>query len=396
MQIRRSGAWVTALLCIILSLTSCQASGTRAGEAVSGQSAQGEAAEAASPADPAAMRQSLSEPGSFVETDFGCYYLSDYFIYYADRGSTNYVKLCGRPDCTHDSEDCNAYIGSDTFSYYEDEIYYCQYETSEDKPRYELWKMQADGSQHEKVKTIYTASSSTLSLQGFFHQGYYYFTDAPLGLSQQGTGLYRVKLDSHSETEQLLPASDLSHFYTMWACQDQLYFTGINDQEQIYLSSFDLESGVLQQRSDNWSLYGQYFSDSQAFCYIPDDGFYQLDLTEAGRQRKVAASPASGELGAYYDSEYIYLFDVEPLKTGGGSRKLYVLDRNYQELAETEIKSEDFSTQDLYFLTAAAGRLLFVDRKSFTGPVIPYYIDQKDIRSGTLQLRKTAVSSVSP
>ncbi|NJP40688.1 hypothetical protein HCH52_06440 [Oscillospiraceae bacterium HV4-5-C5C] len=389
MQIRRSGAWETALLCIILSLTACQGSATKAGETVSSKSTSGETAAAASLVDPADMRQSDSEPGSFVETNFGCYYLRDHFIYYADRGSTDYVKLCGRPDCTHDSEDCNAYIGSETFTYYKDEIYYCQYETSEDKPRYELWKMQADGSQHEKVKTIYTASNSTLSMQGYFHQGYFYFTDAPLGLSQQGTGLYRVDLDSRSEAELLLPASELSHFYTMQACQDQLYFTGINDQEQIYLSSFDLQSHKLQQRSDNWSLYGQYFSGSQAFCYIPDDGFYQLDLTEDGQQRKMSDSPAAGELGAYYDTDFIYLFDVEPLKKGGGSRKLYVLDRDYQELAETELKSEDFSQQDLFFLTAADGRLLFVDRQSVTGPAIPYYIDQKDIQGGSLQLRQT-------
>ena len=31
------------------------------------------------------------------------------WILYMDHGSDTVIKLCGRPDCTHDTTDCNAY-----------------------------------------------------------------------------------------------------------------------------------------------------------------------------------------------------------------------------------------------------------------------------------------------
>ena len=45
-------------------------------------------------------------------------------ILYTDNGSDTFIRLCGRPDCAHTTEDCNAYIkGGKILSYYGGYLY---------------------------------------------------------------------------------------------------------------------------------------------------------------------------------------------------------------------------------------------------------------------------------
>ena len=75
----------------------------------------------------------------------------DKFILYADNGSDTFIKLCGRPDCTHSTPDCNAYVfaGSE-ISYYGGYLYAMSGDggASEDCT---LIRMNPDGSNHLTV-----------------------------------------------------------------------------------------------------------------------------------------------------------------------------------------------------------------------------------------------------
>lgn len=44
----------------------------------------------------------------FIQKPYGR--SGDSYIIYADNGSNTFIKLCGRPDCTHVGSDCNAYV----------------------------------------------------------------------------------------------------------------------------------------------------------------------------------------------------------------------------------------------------------------------------------------------
>ena len=130
---------------------------------------------------------------SYIETSTGSYYLDKKYIYYTDKGSVKYVKLCGKPDCKHNSEDCNAYIGETTIGLYKDHIYWWGRDDREQG--LSLYRMDLDGSNHEKVKNIF--SSMSFSYSGKFHRGYLYYT---IGKSNQdiddcGKILYKIPLD---------------------------------------------------------------------------------------------------------------------------------------------------------------------------------------------------------
>lgn len=72
------------------------------------------------------------------------------YIIYADDGSDQWVKLCGRPDCTHDNTDCNAYVHNcSKISYYDGYLYAMLGDGSEQESK--LIRMDPDGSNRIEV-----------------------------------------------------------------------------------------------------------------------------------------------------------------------------------------------------------------------------------------------------
>ena len=83
---------------------------------------------------------------------------SQRFILYVDHGSDQVIKLCGRADCTHDNDDCNASIYSPSaLSFYNGHLYvWGSRETSigttmGNEPQRTLWKMDPDGTNWVEV-----------------------------------------------------------------------------------------------------------------------------------------------------------------------------------------------------------------------------------------------------
>ena len=104
---------ISLVMIVMLLLTGCHFS--------SGQSVATDATEAIavydwmageSPVSP--QRTGLFRAGlNIVDhevTASGVYFIYKDFILYSDDQSDSIIKLCGRPDCTHDTQDCNAYL----------------------------------------------------------------------------------------------------------------------------------------------------------------------------------------------------------------------------------------------------------------------------------------------
>ncbi len=89
---------------------------------------------------------------SFQETD-GFYFGSTYQgknLHYYDKSSGVSGFLCADPSCTHDTEDCAAYTGTDRFlSYYDGKLYWVEqvYQSA-------LWRSDLAGTNREKIKPI--------------------------------------------------------------------------------------------------------------------------------------------------------------------------------------------------------------------------------------------------
>ena len=114
------------------------------------------------------------------------------FIFFCPHDSDTMIKLCGRPDCTHDSVNCNAAFMHGTtgcLTYYDGHLYAMTYtDDSFGMPR--LWRMKPDGSDRELVlqssavsgKHTYIGFQAPYFQNGVFGAGLLYAdTDSEFG-----------------------------------------------------------------------------------------------------------------------------------------------------------------------------------------------------------------------
>ncbi len=74
-----------------------------------------------------------------------------HFIYFYDKETGVVDKLCGRPECSHDTADCNAYLDEQLgICCYNQKIYF----TKQDKMRSVLYAMNEDGTDLERVQEL--------------------------------------------------------------------------------------------------------------------------------------------------------------------------------------------------------------------------------------------------
>lgn len=77
-------------------------------------------------------------------TSDGVYFIYNDFILFSDDRSDSIIKLCGRPDCTHNNQDCNAYIKDGCqIAYYNGYLYAVTGNQSEEECK--LVRMELDG-----------------------------------------------------------------------------------------------------------------------------------------------------------------------------------------------------------------------------------------------------------
>jgi hypothetical protein len=116
----------------------------------------------------------------------GIYLLDRSFIYYLENGTDVLIPLCGRPDCTHNSADCNAYIVGSEITYYDGFLYvFCGGSDAK------IVRMDPDGSNHVTVidlmESVNKIGGERVS-SGFVTEGYCVFSISKMVEVDDGDG----------------------------------------------------------------------------------------------------------------------------------------------------------------------------------------------------------------
>lgn len=142
------------------------------------------------------------------------YYIASYSleqILFYDTASKKTVPLCSKPECEHNRRDpnCNAYLAelfNSSIQYYNGFLYAV---TASKSGEIALYKIEHDGSHHEKVATLYVTTGDAMNTINHFkvYGDYVYFLLWNLGDDGSlSNHLYRKKLDG-SEKEELVYAN---------------------------------------------------------------------------------------------------------------------------------------------------------------------------------------------
>ena len=119
--------------------------------------------------------QNFSMIRNAAATENGFYVLQDQYVYFIDKKSKKAVPLCGKPNCKHKDNSCNAYFTHpENIQAYAGNLYVVA--GGSEELTCSLYRISLDGSQREELKVLfrYDSGDSGCSLDFTIHRGYGY------------------------------------------------------------------------------------------------------------------------------------------------------------------------------------------------------------------------------
>lgn len=294
------------------------------------------------------------------------------YIFYSPNGISNYIPLCARPDCMHDSSDCNAAIKSMDFGIWQNKIYYWLPGSSE----FIICGIDINGFSHEEVVRFEWESDCSYAFQ--FDREYLYFD---ICYDNGEIRIGRIKLEKGAEPE-IVALPGIEFLSTLVPVDSAVYINAsFNGVRGFYKYSFKEKS--IDLITDKWSC-GQFYQEDKVYYLCHGDenreglveGFYEWDAntheTKLMREFDVRTEYAS----AIYTDEYIF---VEEFGTDVDELYLYIFNRNYDLLSLVPHpleRSRQHSTMLTYtgkylLLMGDGEKLYYIDKADFdTYPVL--------------------------
>ena len=319
----------------------------------------------------------------FLDTPYGTYFSSrDGYLYYSEKGNTEYIKLCNKPDCTHNSEDCNAYIKWFKIGYYDNKIYYLTGSN--------LNSMNMDGSNHMKVKTLYEGYDNNF---GYFHNGYYYYIITKGGsigaLGNDDNHLYRVKVDDTSKPEIILTNDVILRLNMFTVVGDNIYIIefSLDTSKVASLYSYSIISKNWSKLTDDWTTAGAYdIGDDIGYCYLRKIGLYEYDSgTNVMNLVKPLELENGGTCSVFYRPDYIYLIHYNSDPLDFLNQILYIYDRDYNLIDSVRFDKVYSKSSPGGFIGDVGNYIIFA---SNFNEQPDYYIDKSEIGTGNLVFHK--------
>ncbi len=306
------------------------------------------------------------------------------YIVYADHGSDTFVKLCGRIDCTHDNEDCNAYVAPPcTLSFYQGYLYAATGETTNRESK--LIRMKPDGSDHEVILDLiaFAKDHGGDMVYGFgFAEGVYLFDTYhwvkqesiadSITLISEPLENYRYKVDG-SEGEPKLRSG--TPFYY---CGDNPFALYHRTDESPAIGAYDLEKDEVTYLAEHPGVAGYY--DKTAGYYYNDGAICRLDYT-TNTEQIMAQTGLSGDYFLFVFPDCMVLTSTESAESA--DKNLYFYNWDYQLIDSVEITFSFQRRLDLILVAETAERI-FLSSNEDSSPT--HYIDKAELGTGNVQV----------
>ena len=248
---------VIGMLCMILFLTGCG----QAQKASEMPTPQSDAAQAEGQAHvPEDYLQSNIGFADLVETPEGYYYAAKvrpmrygadvppmlFQLCFCPKGESTFCVLCGKPNCLHLDQDCNA-CADRVFTYFNGAIYTVSHDSG-----LRLDKMNLDGTDHQSVAVVVDLTTSC-TLDYHFHHGKLFVASLPdqtAPLELQESHLFALDLTDYSRKELATDYFQTGEIFCIAKLyRDKLYFYGCQkdssyDMNAVQLVEVDVNTGA--------------------------------------------------------------------------------------------------------------------------------------------------------
>lgn len=263
---------------------------------------------------------------NFAKGDGGYYYTDNhgnYLMFFDETEQTSY-PLCGLPDCSHNSSDCNAYIGmqkgvgylTETVYYYKGYLYLLNSEG-------DLVRFSPDGSQRQKIATVYNYGQGDTGTNLVFHDDsvYVYNINQHLGMEEEYTEtITRYSLDGKQHSVIVEYTGSGSAIMQAKCYGDQLFFivSGVSKQnvnEKVVLSQ--TYKGLYVYRTDTKESGKVIDEEVTGYCideknnllyyFVKQKGLYCYDINAKEQKLLLEADENNQMPELSFDGQYIYM-----------------------------------------------------------------------------------------
>ena len=296
-----------------------------------------------------------------AKSEDGYYYLTydidGTTLRYFDDTAKKSIAVCAKPDCTHDSSDCNAFYSMDYLStpvyYYKGYIYMVRVDAGMAK----VVRIQKDGSKREDVAELF-ANDGVTSISMVFH----------------GDCIYAYDHLGHTASDEVGKEVGDKLFFKIFTYSLDRDKHEINESFLLYC--YDYNTGEASMISDkNISDYYVDEDNGILFYFVIGKGLYsrKLNDTESTLLYKVDETIVRATMS--YDGNYLYMSNG-----GAGSatdysrkieRKIFVLKTDgtvVNTIALDKNSGTAYFGDDRYmFFAKTGGELVYIDKKDILG-----------------------------
>ena len=289
----------------------------------------------------------------------------NYYLYYSEKDSPEeHIPLCGKPECGHDTVDCNAFLGKyGVIGYCQGVIYYlCPYDSA-GNPRLTVWKMNADGTDHTYVRNAMTDTEE----QTEYSVNYCFYRDCLIMHVIAGsTKELRVLSLAGGEDRALLNGSE-----EMEKADDVAVFPHGNGAFLLFNMPDGAISGYLDLETDGYTRtkvqLGRIWpvsADGGKFYFERDRELYAYDPTTNDTVRIASAPDDRAGMSLQTDGTLIYYGPLEDQINADGSYTKHeaggtmeVYDMSMNPVGQVKLPEETVyrgaMTNDCFFFLAA-------------------------------------------
>lgn len=306
------------------------------------------------------------------------------YIMYSDHGSDTFVKLCGRPDCSHNNPDCNAYVqkGSD-ISFYNGYLYVVSGEGSDSGDCY-LMRMNPDGSNHviifDFAKYIKEIDADYVEC-AFISKGYCVFNPHKWKTTNEDTykgisiGYQIFKLDGTIEKPKVVNNTG----WLLYNCGDVFLSNqlGILNGEEIEVYyDWNPETDTSTFLTNHPGVPG-YFGKEEAY-YFKEGNICRLTYKTQTEEVMVE----TGLEGNYY----LFAFPdcmVVASRAGQTDRNLYIYNWAFELVDIIKVSYESTSSVKFLLIAETAERFILASER-YDSPA--YYVNKSELGTGEVKI----------
>lgn len=314
------------------------------------------------------------------------------FILYGDHGSDTLIRLCGRADCNHNDEDCNAHLArGSALSYYNGQLYGVSGSGSEEQCT--LVRMNPDGSEHVTVLDILAfvreqggdyiqqeCISDGILLFDAYHWVEYDDGD-PNTYAAEGTYLrpYYYRLDGSMSVPEIanlegMSLNDIPSGFLVWGPEAQ------NGTEYGCVLDWDPETNTATYLTDHPGQPG-WFDNTQAF-YHSNGAIRRLDIA-AGTTEIMAQTGLEGDhfLFAFPDCIVLTCRSEE----ASDNDVIHVYNWAFEKVDSVKLPTRNNAIGEDLLIAETAERFILTDK--FLGNPL-YYIEKIELGTGNVQIHE--------